>query len=65
NKLPGYVVKIFEEKMGNELKIRTRMMKILRNGKFNIYGYINEEQLGKLNPPEDLRIAIKKLGWNN
>ncbi|EFW3396402.1 DNA-binding protein, partial [Shigella sonnei] len=26
---------------------------------------INEEQLGKLNPPEDLRIAIKKLGWNN
>ncbi|EPA9382251.1 DNA-binding protein, partial [Shigella sonnei] len=30
NKLPGYVVKIFEEKMGNELKIRTRMMKILR-----------------------------------
>ncbi|EFW1736698.1 DNA-binding protein, partial [Shigella sonnei] len=24
-----------------------------------------EEQLGKLNPPEDLRIAIKKLGWNN
>ncbi|EHX8952517.1 DNA-binding protein, partial [Shigella sonnei] len=65
NKLPGYVVKIFEEKMGNELKIRTRMMKILRNGKVNIYGYINEEQLGKLNPPEDLRIAIKKLGWNN
>lgn len=64
-KQPGYVVKIFEEKMGNELKIRTRMMKILRNGKINIYGYINEEQLGKLNPPEDLRIAIKKLGWNN
>ncbi|PDO61488.1 DNA-binding protein, partial [Escherichia coli] len=27
--------------------------------------YINEEQLGKLNPPEDLRIAIKKFGWNN
>ncbi|EFX9439038.1 DNA-binding protein, partial [Shigella boydii] len=23
------------------------------------------EQLEKLNPPEDLRIAIKKLGWNN
>ena len=64
NKLPGYVVKIFEEKMVNELKIRTRMMKILRNGKINIYGYINEEQLGKLNPPEDLRIAIKKLGWH-
>ena len=62
---PGYVVKIFEEKMVNELKIRTRMMKILRNGKINIYGYINEEQLGKLNPPEDLRIAIKKFGWNN
>jgi hypothetical protein len=27
--------------MGNELKIRTRMMKILRNGKINIYEYIN------------------------
>ncbi|EJD4016743.1 hypothetical protein M1O59_004242 [Escherichia coli] len=27
---PGYVVKIFEEKMVNELKIRKRMMKILR-----------------------------------
>ncbi|EFM0298653.1 DNA-binding protein [Escherichia coli] len=62
NKLPGYVVKIFEEKMSNELKIRTRMMKILRNGKINIYGYINEEQLGKLNPPEYLRIAIKNWG---
>ena len=62
-KHPGYVIKIFEEKMGNELKIRTRMMKILRNGKINIYGYINEEQLGKLNPPEDLRIVIEKFGW--
>ena len=62
---PGYVVKIFEEKTVNELKIRTRMMKILRNGKINIYEYINKEQLEKLNPPEDLRIAIKKLGWNN
>ncbi|STJ46082.1 protein [Escherichia coli] len=40
-KLPGYVIKIFEEKMGNELKIRTRMMKILRNGKINIYKYMN------------------------
>ncbi|EPC0037054.1 DNA-binding protein, partial [Escherichia coli] len=29
-KQPDCVVKIFEEKMGNELKIRTRMMKILR-----------------------------------
>lgn len=38
---PGYVVKIFEEKMVNELKIRTRMMKILRNGKINIYEYMN------------------------
>ena len=44
---PGYVVKIFEEKMVNELKIRTRMMKILRNGKINIYEYINKEQLEK------------------
>ncbi|MDR6022502.1 DNA-binding protein, partial [Escherichia coli] len=56
-KHPGYVIKIFEEKMGNELKIRTRMMKILRNGKINIYEYINNEQLGKLNPPDDLRIV--------
>lgn len=62
-KHPGYVIKIFEEKMGNELKIRTRMMKILRNGKINIYEYINNEQLGKLNPPEDLRIVIEKFGW--
>ena len=62
-KHPGYVIKIFEEKMGNELKIRTRMMKILRNGKINIYEYINKEQLEKLNPPEDLRIVIEKFGW--
>ncbi|EKB5215104.1 DNA-binding protein [Shigella boydii] len=41
------------------------MMEILRDGKINIYEYINKEQLEKLNPPEDLRIAIKKLGWNN
>ncbi|EMF9357149.1 DNA-binding protein [Escherichia coli] len=64
-KQPGYVVKIFEEKMGNQLKIRTRMMKILRDGKINIYEYINKEQLEKLNPPEDLRIVIEKLGWKN
>ncbi|HCY3222651.1 TPA: DNA-binding protein [Escherichia coli] len=64
-KQPGYVVKIFEEKMGNELKIRTRMMKILRDGKVNIYEYINKEQLEKLNPPEDLRTVIEKLGWKN
>ncbi|HBB8539912.1 TPA: DNA-binding protein [Escherichia coli] len=64
-KHPGYVVEIFVEKMGNELKIRTRMMEILRDGKINICEYINKEQLEKLNPPEDLRIAIKKLGWNN
>ena len=62
---PGYVVKIFEEKTVNELKIRTRMMKILRNGKINIYEYINKEQLEKLNPPEDLRTVIEKLGWKN
>ncbi|HCX4292019.1 TPA: DNA-binding protein [Escherichia coli] len=65
NNNPGYVVEIFEEKMGNDLKIRTRMMEILRDGKINICEYINKEQLEKLNPPEDLRIAIKKLGWNN
>ncbi|EOJ6446372.1 DNA-binding protein [Escherichia coli] len=65
NNNPGYVVEIFEEKMGNELKIRTRMMEILRDRKINICEYINKEQLEKLNPPEDLRIAIKKLGWNN
>lgn len=64
-KQPGYVVKIFEEKMGNELKIRTRMMKILRDGKINIYEYINKEQLEKLNPPEDLRTVIEKLEWKN
>ncbi|WP_223808164.1 DNA-binding protein [Shigella dysenteriae] len=40
------------------------MMEILRDGKINICEYINKEQLEKLNPPEDLRIEIKKLGWN-
>ncbi|EFK2738382.1 DNA-binding protein [Escherichia coli] len=65
NKLPGYVVKIFEEKIDNELKIRTRMMETLRNGKINIYDYINEKQLEKLNPPQDLRSAIEKIGWKN
>ncbi|QWV69644.1 DNA-binding protein [Escherichia coli O158:H23] len=64
-KQPGCVVKIFEEKMGNEFKIRIRMMKILRDGKINIYEYINKEQLEKLNPPEDLRTVIEKLGWKN
>ncbi|EEV8629065.1 DNA-binding protein [Escherichia coli] len=28
-----------------------------------MYEYINNEQLGKLNPPEDLRIVIEKFGW--
>ncbi|HFM2627979.1 TPA: hypothetical protein ACG6YF_002796, partial [Escherichia coli] len=65
NKLPGYVVKIFEEKMVNELKIRTRMMEVLRDGKINIYNYINEKQLEKLNPPENLRAVIEKWGWKN
>ncbi|MCQ5014354.1 hypothetical protein NE615_25320, partial [Escherichia coli] len=37
------------------------MMKILRDGKINIYEYINKEQLEKLNPPEDLRTVIEKL----
>ena len=65
NKLPGYVVKIFEEKIDNELKIRTRKMETLRDGKINIYDYINEKQLEKLNPPQDLRSAIEKIGWKN
>ncbi|HEA3406108.1 TPA: DNA-binding protein [Escherichia coli] len=63
NKFPDYVVKIFEEKIDNKLKIRTRMMEILRDRKINIYEYINKEQLEKLNPPEDLRYAIEKFGW--
>ncbi|RZW84074.1 hypothetical protein EXX72_11305 [Escherichia coli] len=65
NKFPGYVVKIFEEKMVNELKIRTRMMEVLRDGKINIYNHINEKQLEKLNPPENLRTVIEKWGWKN
>lgn len=65
NKFPGYVVKIFEEKIDNELKIRTRKMETLRDGKINIYDYINEKQLEKLNPPQDLRSAIEKIGWKN
>lgn len=39
----GYVVEIFEEKMGNELKIRIRMMEIFWDGKINICEYINKE----------------------
>ena len=64
-KHPGYVIKIFEEKIDNELKIRTRKMETLRDGKINIYDYINEKQLEKLNPPQDLRSAIEKIGWKN
>lgn len=37
-------------------------METLRDGKINIYDYINEKQLEKLNPPQDLRSAIEKLG---
>ena len=61
---PGYVVKIFEEKIDNELKIRTRMMEILRDEQINIYEYINEKQLEKLNPQGNLRIAIEKCCIN-
>ncbi|MEL8228781.1 hypothetical protein J4U37_25385, partial [Escherichia coli] len=57
--------KIFEEKIDNELKIRTRMMETLRDGKINIYDYINEKQLEKLNPQQDLRSAKKQIGWKN
>lgn len=41
------------------------MMETLRDGKINIYNYINEKQLEKLNPPGDLRTVIEKLGWKN
>ncbi|EFB3763792.1 DNA-binding protein [Escherichia coli] len=40
-------------------------METLRDGKINIYDYINEKQLEKLNPPQDLRSAIEKNGWKN
>ena len=50
----------------NEFTDRTdRMMETLRDGKINIYDYINEKQLEKLNPPQDLRSAIEKIGWKN
>lgn len=38
------------------------MMEVLRDGKINIYNYINEKQLEKLNPPENLRAVIEKWG---
>lgn len=40
-------------------------MEVLRDGKINIYNYINEKQLEKLNPPENLRAVIEKWGWKN
>ena len=39
------------------------MMEILRDEQINIYEYINEKQLEKLNPQGNLRIAIEKFGW--
>ncbi|NJW71370.1 DNA-binding protein [Escherichia coli] len=27
--------------------------------------FLNEKQLEKLNPPQDLRSAIEKIGWKN
>lgn len=58
-------LRFLKKRIDNELKIRTRMMEILRDEQINIYEYINEKQLEKLNPQGNLRIAIEKFGWNN
>ncbi len=48
-----------------ELKLRFRMMQTILKSRVNVLPYINEQRLNKLNPPENLRIAIEKFGWNN
>ncbi|WP_213054909.1 hypothetical protein, partial [Escherichia coli] len=45
--------------------LRFRMMQTILKSRVNVLPYINEQRLNKLNPPENLRIAIEKFGWNN
>ncbi|HFW4775220.1 TPA: hypothetical protein ACIAEX_003845, partial [Escherichia coli] len=49
----------------NEYKLRFRMMQTILQSRVNVLPYINEQRLNKLNPPENLRVAIEKFGWNN
>ncbi|HBD4320968.1 TPA: hypothetical protein KJJ72_004555, partial [Escherichia coli] len=56
---------VINEKINNELKLRFRMMQTILKSRVNVLPYINEQRLNKLNPPENLRIAIEKFGWNN
>ncbi|HGF2918438.1 DNA-binding protein [Escherichia coli] len=62
---PLNVIRLFREKESNEYQLRIRMVEIIRDAKINIYPYINEQGLDKLNPPDNLRIAIEKFGWKN
>ncbi|HGU6633663.1 hypothetical protein NLK74_05170, partial [Escherichia coli] len=49
----------------NEYKLRFRMMQTILQSRVNVLPYINEQRLNKLNPPENLRIAIEHFGWKN
>ncbi|HFV0124908.1 TPA: hypothetical protein ACH7SF_005287, partial [Escherichia coli] len=56
---------VIKEKLNNEYKLRFRMMQTILQSRVNVLPYINEQRLNKLNPPENLRVAIEKFGWNN
>ncbi|MDX5539573.1 protein YjgL, partial [Escherichia coli] len=50
---------VIKEKLNNEYKLRFRMMQTILQSRVNVLPYINEQRLNKLNPPENLRIAIE------
>ncbi|HAM9189270.1 TPA: hypothetical protein IDY18_004279 [Escherichia coli] len=56
---------VIKEKLNNEYKLRFRMMQTILQSRVNVLPYINEQRLNKLNPPENLRIAIEHFGWKN
>ena len=55
---------VIKEKFNNELKLRFRMMQTILKSEVNISPFIDQQRLNTLNPPENLRIAIEKFGWN-
>ncbi|MDZ6980972.1 hypothetical protein U4Y86_21330 [Escherichia coli] len=55
---------VIKEKFNNELKLRFRMMQTILKSEVNILPFIDQQRLNTLNPPENLRIAIEKFGWN-
>ncbi|MCV8208282.1 hypothetical protein ACLEW7_17685 [Escherichia coli] len=55
---------VIEEKLNNELKLRFRMMQTILKSEVNVSPFIDQQRLNTLNPPENLRIAIERFGWN-